>query len=532
MAFVSVSRKAWEATKTATCPRFYFDWAAYRDSYDRKDPENPFTPAISTMQGLREALRLYFTEGQDAVLARHRTLSEATKAGVLALGLELSGEYVERAWAVTAVKAPEGIDADEIVARVRADHRIVLAPGQGPFKGKVFRIGHLGNYDRSGHPARAGRDRDDARSRWATTPSRGRPWPPPRPCSPAIRGPERVTERPRVLVTEPLSESGLDLLRADFDVDVRPELAAEGLAEAIGPYDALIVRSQTKVTAEVLERADRLRGGGSRGHRAGQRGRRRRHAPGRHGRERPAVEHRLRRRAHGRAAARTGAQHPPGRRGAAAPGGGSGSGSRASSSTARRWASSGLGRVGAMVAQRAAAFGMRVVAYDPYVSKERGRQLGVELVPSLDALLVQADFLTIHLPRTPETEGLIGDAELALLPDGARVVNTSRGGIVDEDALARAIASGRLGGAAVDVFAEEPATASPLFARRPDRRDAAPRGVDQGGPGQGRRRRRRDGPPRPAGRVRARTPSTCPPGPRSSRSSAPSCRCRRSSEPC
>jgi aspartate aminotransferase-like enzyme len=100
------------------------------------------------MQGLREALRLYFDEGQDAVLARHRTLSEATKAGVLALGLELSGEYVERAWAVTAVKAPEGIDADEIVAKVRADHRIVLAPGQGPFKGKVFRIGHLGNYDR------------------------------------------------------------------------------------------------------------------------------------------------------------------------------------------------------------------------------------------------------------------------------------------------------------------------------------------------------------------------------------------------
>jgi aspartate aminotransferase-like enzyme len=148
VAFVSVSQKAWEATKTANCPRFYFDWAAYRDSYDRKDPENPYTPAISTMQGLREALRLYFDEGQDAVLARHRTLSEATKAGVLALGLELSGEYVERAWAVTAVKAPDGIDADEIVARVRADHRIVLAPGQGPFKGKVFRIGHLGNYDR------------------------------------------------------------------------------------------------------------------------------------------------------------------------------------------------------------------------------------------------------------------------------------------------------------------------------------------------------------------------------------------------
>jgi aspartate aminotransferase-like enzyme len=112
------------------------------------DPENPYTPAISTMQGLREALRLYFAEGQDAVLARHRVLSEATKAGIQAIGLELSGEFIERAWAVTAVKAPDGIDGDELVARVRADHRIVLAPGQGPLKGKVFRIGHLGNYDR------------------------------------------------------------------------------------------------------------------------------------------------------------------------------------------------------------------------------------------------------------------------------------------------------------------------------------------------------------------------------------------------
>lgn len=148
VAFVSVSRRAWEASTTATCPRFYFDWAAYRDAYDRKDPENPYTPAISTMLGLREALRLYFDEGQDAALERQRLLSEATKAGIRALGLELSGEHLERAWTVTAVKAPEGISADEIVDRVRAEHRIVLAPGQGPLKGKVFRIGHLGNYER------------------------------------------------------------------------------------------------------------------------------------------------------------------------------------------------------------------------------------------------------------------------------------------------------------------------------------------------------------------------------------------------
>jgi aspartate aminotransferase-like enzyme len=148
LSFVSVSPAAWEATKTAKNPRFYFDWALYKQAYDLKSPENPFTPAISLMLGMRAALKRYFDEGPTAVLERHRILSAAVKEGVRALGLDLSGEHLERAWAVTAVKAPEGIDGDELVAKVRADHGIILAPGQGPMKGKVFRIGHLGNYDR------------------------------------------------------------------------------------------------------------------------------------------------------------------------------------------------------------------------------------------------------------------------------------------------------------------------------------------------------------------------------------------------
>jgi serine---pyruvate transaminase len=148
LSFVSVSPAAWEATKTAKNPRFYFDWALYKQAYDLKSPENPFTPAISLMLGMRAALKRYFDEGSEAVLDRHRVLSAAVKEGVRALGLDLSGEHLERAWAVTAVKAPEGIDGDELVAKVRADHGIILAPGQGPMKGKVFRIGHLGNYDR------------------------------------------------------------------------------------------------------------------------------------------------------------------------------------------------------------------------------------------------------------------------------------------------------------------------------------------------------------------------------------------------
>src|SRR4029450_4938109 len=123
----------------------------------------------------------------------------------------------------------------------------------------------------------------------------------------------------------------------------------------------------------------------------------------------------------------------------------------------------GIGRVGALVAHRAAGFGMRVIAFDPYVPKDRAKEMRVELMPTLEALLVQSDFVTIHLPRTPDTERPIGERELALLKPDARLVNTARGGIVDEVALAKAIEDGRLSGAALDVFTEEPTTDSPLF---------------------------------------------------------------------
>src|ERR671929_602158 len=122
----------------------------------------------------------------------------------------------------------------------------------------------------------------------------------------------------------------------------------------------------------------------------------------------------------------------------------------------------GLGRVGALVAQRCNAFGMRLLAYDPFVSRERAAHMGVELA-SLAEVLARADVVTIHLPKTPETTGLIGEAELAAMRPGARLVNTARGGIVDEAALAKAIGDGQLAGAALDVFAEEPTTQSPLF---------------------------------------------------------------------
>jgi D-3-phosphoglycerate dehydrogenase / 2-oxoglutarate reductase len=122
----------------------------------------------------------------------------------------------------------------------------------------------------------------------------------------------------------------------------------------------------------------------------------------------------------------------------------------------------GLGRIGVLVAQRLSAFGMRVVAYDPYVPAARAAQLGVRLL-SLEELLAEADFISVHLPKTAETAGIIGEKELRLLKPGARIVNAARGGIVDEHALAVALKDGRVAGAAMDVYSTEPCTDSPLF---------------------------------------------------------------------
>ena len=269
----------------------------------------------------------------------------------------------------------------------------------------------------------------------------------------------------RVLVTEPLSPQGLQLLETDFQVDVRTDLAKDGLARG---RDRALRRADHPERDAGHRRGPRGRdepeGRRPRGDRAGQRRRRRRHPARRDGRERPAVQHHQRGRADDGAAARAGAEHPAGERRPERRARGSARGGRAWSSPARRSGSWGSGRVGGLVATRAAGFGMRVIAFDPYVSADRAKEMGVDVMPTLEALLVQADFVSIHLPRTPETEGLIGEHELSLMKPGARLVNTARGGLVDEAALAKALESGHLGGAALDVFATEPTTDSPLFA--------------------------------------------------------------------
>jgi D-3-phosphoglycerate dehydrogenase len=122
----------------------------------------------------------------------------------------------------------------------------------------------------------------------------------------------------------------------------------------------------------------------------------------------------------------------------------------------------GLGKIGALVAQRAMAFGMRLVAYDPYIGEERARHMGIELM-SLDSLLAQSDFITVHLPRNKETTNLLNAESLKKTKRGVRIINVARGGIVNESDLADAIRSGHVQGAALDVFEKEPTTESPLF---------------------------------------------------------------------
>ena len=163
----------------------------------------------------------------------------------------------------------------------------------------------------------------------------------------------------------------------------------------------------------------------------------------------------------------------------------------------------GLGRIGVLVAQRLAAFGVTLIAYDPYIQPGRAAQLGVRLV-SLEELLRESDFITIHLPKTPETLGLIGAAELATTKKGVIIVNAARGGLVDEAALAEALTSGQVGRGRHRRLRQGAQHRQPAVRAAEHGRDAAPGRVDHRGPGQGRHGGGALGAARAAGRVRPR----------------------------
>lgn len=266
----------------------------------------------------------------------------------------------------------------------------------------------------------------------------------------------------RVLVAEPIADAGIARLRAaGLEVDLRTDLTQIGLLEAIAGYDALIVRSATKVGEDVIARGRNLKVIGRAGigvdnvdvDAATRHGILVVNAP--QSNVLSAAEHTI-------ALLLAQARNIPAADAALKGGRWEREAFQGVELHGKTLAIVGLGRVGTLVAQRAHAFGMRVIAVDPYVSRQRAAQIGVDLVP-LEEALQGADFVSVHVVKTTETEALIGESELALMKPGARIVNTARGGVVDEEALARAVREGRVGGAALDVFSTEPVTSSPLF---------------------------------------------------------------------
>lgn len=266
----------------------------------------------------------------------------------------------------------------------------------------------------------------------------------------------------RVLVADALSEAGVEALAASLEVDVRTGLSKDELVAIAGDYDAIVVRSATTIDADVIAAANKLKVVARAGigldnvdvEAATARGVMVCNAP--QSNVVSAAEHTL-------ALLLSMARQIP---------------AADASLRAHEWRRGdfqgvelhgkvlgvvGLGRVGVLVAQRAHAFGMRLMAYDPFVSAERAANMGVELVPTVRDLCAVADILTVHLPKTPETVGIVGAEELAAMKPTARIVNTARGGIVDEAALHEVLSARRIAGAALDVFSTEPMTDSPLF---------------------------------------------------------------------
>jgi D-3-phosphoglycerate dehydrogenase len=259
-------------------------------------------------------------------------------------------------------------------------------------------------------------------------------------------------QRFRVLVREPIAEAGVDFLRGLFDVDVETD---SDLAETIGGYDAIVIRSATELTADLIDRAVRLKVIGRAGvgvdnvdvGAATRRGIVVANAPD--STVVSAAEQTI-----GLLVAL--ARNIPQAHAALKQGSWERSRWGGIELAGKTLGVLGFGRIGHQVARRALGLGMRVVAYDPFVGDDRFREAGVERVREMTDALAVADFVTLHLPLTDETKGIIGREAIAAMRDGARLVNAARGALVDEDALVEAIRSGKLAGAALDVFSREP----------------------------------------------------------------------------
>jgi len=265
----------------------------------------------------------------------------------------------------------------------------------------------------------------------------------------------------KVLIADPISNEGIDILRNYAQVDVKTGLKPEEILSTIGDYDALVVRSQTQVSAEIIQAGKKLQVIARAGvgidnidvDEATRRGIVVVNAP--NANTISAAEHTIalmlalaRNIPQANAVLKSGVWRRADFMGTEVRG--------------KTLGIIGLGRVGSEVARCAQGLEMKVIANDPYISADYARNRQVELV-SLKQLLKESDFITLHLTLTPSTKGLIGAKELALVKPTVRIINCARGGLIDEEALAKAVKEKRVAGAAIDVFATEPATKSILF---------------------------------------------------------------------
>ena len=265
----------------------------------------------------------------------------------------------------------------------------------------------------------------------------------------------------KVLVSDPIDQAGIDILSQVAQVDVRTGLPPAELKQIIGEYDALMIRSGTQVTAEIIEAADKLRIIGRAGvgvdnvdvPAATKRGVIVVNSP--EGNTIAAAEHAL-------ALMLSLSRHVPHAHVSTMAGGWDRKKYVGNELYKKKLGVVGLGKIGSHVARVAKAMGMDVMAYDPFVSAERAQQMQVRLM-QLPALFAEADYVSLHLPRTPDTENLVNAELLKTMKPTARIVNCARGGIIDEAAIAEAVQNGVIGGAALDVYANEPLEAtSPL----------------------------------------------------------------------
>lgn len=265
----------------------------------------------------------------------------------------------------------------------------------------------------------------------------------------------------KVLVTDPIADEGIDILRSYAQVDIKLGLKPEEIISIIGDYEALVIRSQTQVSAKVIEAGKKLQVIARAGvgvdnidvDEATRRGIVVVNAPT--GNAISAAEHTI-------ALMLSLARHIPQANAMLKSGVWRRSGFIGTEVRNKTLGIIGLGNIGSEVARRAQGLEMKLIAYDPFISVDYAHNLQVELV-SLEQLLGESDFITLHLPLTASTRALIGAKELALVKPTVRIINTARGGLVDEEALAKAVKEKRVAGAAIDVFTSEPTTKSVLF---------------------------------------------------------------------